>query len=297
MNILYRQVLRQSSHYWLKLCALSVLFMVSLWSLTPLKAQDAPHHSSSVRTQHVKSHAEQMHDMFGSPKLPIKTVGILVYDGFTTLDAMGPYQVLSEMMGVNVFFVARTKGIVRNMAGMKMQVDVDINDVDSLDILVIPGGLQGTYKLTGDSTLLTWIRKIDKTSTYTTSVCTGAWILGATGLLKGKNATTHWYGKEMLATDYGAKVNRKKTERWVRDGKYWTSAGVTAGMDMSLAIVKEIMGEKYTKLSMLDLEYDPKPPFQGGSEHNTDKALVEMMRSMYDGGIKPLRDSLQPRTK
>jgi hypothetical protein len=68
-------------------------------------------------------------------------------------------------------------------------------------------------------------------------------------------------------------------------------------MDMSLAIVKEIMGEKYTKLSMLDLEYDPKPPFQGGSEHNTDKALVEMMRSMYDGGIKPLRDSLQTRTK
>lgn len=297
MNILYRQVLHQSSHYWLKLCVLSVLFMVSLWSLTPLKAQDAPHHSSSAHTQHVESHAEKMQRMFGSPKLPIKTVGILVYDGFTTLDAMGPYQVLSEMMGVNVFFVARTKGIVRNMAGMKMQVDVDISDVDSLDILVIPGGLQGTYKLTVDSALLAWIRKIDKTSTYTTSVCTGAWILGATGLLKGKNATTHWYGKEILATDYGAKVNRKKTERWVRDGKYWTSAGVTAGMDMSLAVVKEIMGEKYAKISMLDLEYDPKPPFQGGSEHNTDKALVEMMRSMYDGGIKPLRDSLQPRTK
>jgi transcriptional regulator GlxA family with amidase domain len=97
----------------------------------------------------------------------------------------------------------------------------------------------------------------------------------------------------MLATDYGAKVNRKKTERWVRDGKYWTSAGVTAGMDMSLAIVKEVMGEQYTKAAMLDLEYDPKPPLQAGSEYNTDKPIVEMMRSMYEGGIKPLRDSLQ----
>jgi putative intracellular protease/amidase len=176
----------------------------------PLFSQDASHPKRSSHAQHAQSHAEQMQRMFGTPKLSIKNVGILVYDGFTTLDAMGPYQVLSEMMGVNVFFVARTKGIVRNMAGMKMQVDVDINDVDSLDILVIPGGLQGTYKLTGDSTLLAWIRKIDKTSTYTTSVCTGAWILGATGLLKGKNATTHWYGKEILATDYGVKVNKKK---------------------------------------------------------------------------------------
>lgn len=294
--MLYYQ-LHQSVHNVLRLGIVPIFLIVSLFLVAPLAAQDVSHHKSSDHTQHVKSHAEQMQRMFGSPQLPIKTVGILVYDGFTTLDAMGPYQVLSEMMGVNVFFVARTKGIVRNMAGMKMQVDVDINDVDSLDVLVIPGGLQGTYKLTGDSTLLAWIRKIDKTSTYTTSVCTGAWILGATGLLKGKNATTHWYGKEMLDTDYGAKVNRKKTERWVRDGKYWTSAGVMAGMDMSLAIVKEIMGEKYTKLSMLDLEYDPKPPFQGGSEHNTDKELVEMMRSMYDGGIKPLRDSLQIRTQ
>jgi transcriptional regulator GlxA family with amidase domain len=234
---------------------------------------------------------------FRKPKFPIKTIGILVYDDFATLDAMGPHHVLSEMVGVNVLFISRDKtkngGVVRNTSGLGLHVDKDIRDVDSLDILVIPGGLKSTYLLTQDTVLLAWIRKIDKTSTYTTSVCTGAWILGATGLLKGKNATTHWYGKEMLATDYGAKVNRKKTERWVRDGKYWTSAGVTAGMDMSLAIVKEVMGEQYTKAAMLDLEYDPKPPLQAGSEYNTDKPIVEMMRSMYEGGIKPLRDSLQ----
>jgi putative intracellular protease/amidase len=242
-----------------------------------------------------KSPTSQSQQLFNNPKYAIKTIGILVYDGFATLDAMGPFHVLSELTGVKVFFIARNKGLVRNSAGLTMQVDTSIGNVDKVDILVIPGGLRETYSLAHDSTLLAWIRKIDKTTTFTTSVCTGSWILGATGLLKGKSATTHWYGKEMLAADYGAKVNRKKTERWVRDGKYWTSAGVTAGMDMSLAIVKEIMGEKYTKITMLDLEYDPKPPFQGGSEHNTDKALVEMMRSMYDGGIKPLRDSLRTR--
>ena len=271
--------------------ALPLLLMASVHFSIKLKAQS--NHASSSHEQHVESHEKQMQRMFGNPTIPVKTIGILVYDGFTTLDAMGPYQVLSEMMGINVFFIARKKGVVRNMAGMKMLVDTEISEVNHLDILVIPGGLQETYKLTSDSLLLEWIRMIDKTSVYTTSVCTGAWILGATGLLKDKHATTHWYGKEILSVDYGAKVNLKKSERWVRDGKYWTSAGVTAGMDMSLAIIKEIMGAKYTKLSMLDLEYAPMPPFQAGSEYNTDRALVEMMRSMYDKGIKPLRNSKQ----
>ncbi len=282
-----------TKHHYVALVFITTLVVAAL----PLAAQKQSQNKVTAHEQHTKSHEEQMSAMFDKPKVNIKTVGIFVYDNFSPLDAMGPYQVLSEMMGVKVFFISRDKsknnGIVQNTAGMKMQVDVDISDVDSLDILVIPGGLTETYLLTQDSVLLAWIRKIDKTTKYTTSVCTGAWILGATGLLKGKNATTHWYGKEILAKDFGAKVNMSKTERWVRDGKYWTSAGVTAGMDMSLAIVKEIMGEKYTKTAMLDLEYDPKPPFQGGSEYNTDKALVEMMRSMYDGGIKPLRDSLQ----
>ncbi len=229
------------------------------------------------------SHAEMM-GSFPAPKYPIKNVGILLYDGFTTLDAMGPYQVLSEMMGVKVFFVAKQKGLIKNMTGVGIQVERDFSDTDSLDILLIPGGLKETYTLQEDTATLDWIRKIDQTTTFTTSVCTGAWILGASGLLKGKNATTHWYGKDILRA-YDVAV---KDERWVRDGKYWTSAGVTAGMDMCFAILNEVRGEAYTKLAMLDLEYDPAPPIKAGSEHNTDKNLVEMMRQMYDSGIKPL---------
>lgn len=220
-----------------------------------------------------------------SPKRPIKTVGILLYDGYTTLDAMGPYQVLSELMGTSVFFVAKQKGMVRNMTGMKVQVDRDFTDTDSLDMLVIPGGLQETYLTSKDPETLAWIRKIDQKSVYTTSVCTGAWILGATGLLTGKNATTHWFGKPGLR-DMGVTVQDK---RWVQDGKYWTSAGVTAGMDMSLALINDIRGEQYTKAAMLDLEYDPQPLFRAGSEQNTEKSIVDMIREMYNAGLAPAK--------
>ncbi|MBX9779683.1 MAG: DJ-1/PfpI family protein [Chitinophagaceae bacterium] len=231
----------------------------------------------------IPSHDPVTKNMLPKPKVDIKTVGILLYDGFTTMDAMGPYQVLSELMGVKVFFVGRHKGLVSNTNGMKIQCDTSIAEVKHLDILVIPGGFKETYKATRDMELLDRIKQIDSTSTYTASVCTGAWILGATGLLKDKEATTHWYGKKILADEFGAIIQDK---RFVKTGKYWTSAGVTAGMDMSLALVNEIMGEKYTQAVMLDIEYNPKPPISGGSEQNTDKDIVEGIRTMYDGAMQ-----------
>lgn len=220
--------------------------------------------------------------LFPKPKVDIKTVGILLYDGFSNLDAIGPYTVFSSLMGSKVFFVGTHKGLIKDARGIKMQVDTSFHDVSHLDILLIPGGLKETYELTKDEELLNWIRSIDQTSKYTTSVCTGAWILGAAGLLKGKEATTHWYGKKLLAENFGAKI---KDTRYAHSGKYWTSAGVTAGMDMSLAILNEITGDAYTKIVMLDLEYDPQPPVEGGSEKNTDKHLVEVVRSMYDSSM------------
>lgn len=228
------------------------------------------------------SHDEKMAEMFPKPKIDVKTVGILLYDGYSTLDAMGPYNVLGELMGTNVFFVGLHRGLVADARGMKVQVDTTIADVNHLDILVIPGGFKETYELTKDTKLLSWIKLIDSSSVFTTSVCTGAWILGATGVLNGKDATTHWWGKKILADEFGAKVQQK---RYVRSGKYWTSAGITAGMDMGLALINEIRGENYTKASMLDLEYDPQPIFKGGSDYNTDTAIVNSMRSMYDMGM------------
>jgi len=226
-----------------------------------------------------KSHDGRLAEMFPKPKVDIKTVGILLYDGYAVLDAMGPYHVLSDMLGVKVFFVGRHKGLVTTANAMKVQCDTSIAEVKQLDILVIPGGLNETYLATKDTVLLNWIKAIDVNSKYTTSVCTGAWILAATGLLKDKGATTHWLGKQFLAEHFGVNV---KDKRFVKSGKYWTSAGVSAGIDMSLALVDEIRGETYAKVVMLDLEYDPHPPFKGGSEQNTDKEIVENVRSVFD---------------
>jgi putative intracellular protease/amidase/YHS domain-containing protein len=237
-----------------------------------------------------KSGEYHLADLFPKPKVDIKTVGILLYDGYAVLDAMGPYHVLSDMMGANVFFVGRHKGLVTTANGFKVQCDTSIAEVKQLDILVIPGGLNETYLETKDTALLNWIRAIDVHSKYTTSVCTGAWILAATGLLKDRAATTHWYGKKMLADQFGIEV---KDKRFVKSGKYWTSAGVSAGIDMSLALVNEIRGENYTKVVMLDLEYDPQPPFAGGTDQNTDKDIVESVRAVYDESLKP---ALHPET-
>ena len=225
----------------------------------------------------------QTSPLFDKPKVDIKTIGILLYDGYSTLDALGPYSVFNELMGTKVFFVGRHKGTIEDAKGMKIEVDTSIVEVKQLDILLIPGGFAQTYQATKDTALLNWIKSIDATSTYTTSVCTGAWILGATGVLKDKDATTHWWGKKILADNFGAKV---KNARYTHSGKYWTSAGISAGIDMSLALINEIRGENYTKTAMLDLEYDPQPPFKGGSEDNTDTALVSQMRKLYDAGME-----------
>ncbi len=232
-----------------------------------------------------KSHKELMANMFPEPKVQIKTVGILLYDNYAVLDAMGPYHVLSELMGAKVFFVGRHKGLITTGNGLKVQCDTSIKEVKALDILVIPGGLNETFTATKDTALLNWIKAIDVHSKYTTSVCTGAWILAATGLLKDHTATTHWYGKQILKDRFGINAEDK---RYTQSGKYWTSAGVSAGIDMSLALVNNIMGEKYTQTVMLDLEYDPQPPVKGGNEHNTDAAIIKSTRSMYDSALEPL---------
>lgn len=127
-----------------------------------------------------KHHDELMAIIMTQPKVPIKTIGIYVYDGYNTLDAIGPYQVLSELMSVDIFFVAKEKGMVKNQRGLKVQVDKSIADVKHLDILVIPGGARETFMQTQDTAVLNWIRRIDKTTKYTTSVCVleaGFWVL------------------------------------------------------------------------------------------------------------------------
>lgn len=212
-------------------------------------------------------------------KLNIDSIGILLYDKFFELDAVGPYQVLSGMLGTKVFYVAQKKGIVTGSSGMQFNVEQSIDEIDHLDMLLIPGGTVGTVNAANNTEIIGWIQKIDKTSTFTTSVCTGSWILGKAGLLTNKKATSNWYRAEEKLREHNITF---VDERWVNDGKYWTSAGVSAGIDMSLALVAEIKGETYAKLLMLNLEYDPNPPFEGGSIYKTESGLVDYMTQMYD---------------
>lgn len=237
-----------------------------------------------------KKHEEMMAIIMTKPKYPIKTIGIYVYDGFNTLDAIGPYQTLSQIQGAKVMMIAKKKGMVKNQSGLNIEVTRSIDEVPKLDILVIPGGAVETFKQTLDTTVLQWIRKIDSNSVYTTSVCTGAWILGASGLLKDKKATTNWYRAAEMMTMYGAKFQQ---ERYVQDGKYWTSAGVTAGIDMSLAIIYDLFGKQYTQGVMMDLEYNPKPPINGGTVASSDPIVADMMKTMYDMVMLPLIEKEQ----
>lgn len=237
-----------------------------------------------------ESHSVLMDMIVGTPKHKIKTIGILVYDGVNDLDMMGPLYVLGAHMGAKVQLVADKPGNFKTVRGIEITPNATIDSINQLDILVIPGGFKGTILAAYNKELLDWIRKIDQQSVYTTSVCTGGWILGATGLLKGKRATTNWYKAADMLDKYGATFVK---ERYVQDGKYWTSAGVTAGMDMSLAILHDLWGERYTQAIMLDMEYDPAPPIEGGSPEKTGFITYKMMEMMYTSGVDALIDSLE----
>jgi len=230
------------------------------------------------------SHDEAMAILREAPKDTINKIGYLLYDGFFTLDAMGPLSVLNSIYPAEKYLIGRHKGIIKSNDGVSFSVDYSIEDIDQLDILVVPGGFIQTYQATKDEELLEWIRKIDQNSKYTMSVCTGAWILGSAGLLEGREATTNWYRAEEKLALYNAKYVRK---RYTNDGKYWTSAGVSAGIDMSLALVDEIMGRNYAEFIALNIEYDPEPPFEGGHPDKADRLVTAMLVKMFDEGLEP----------
>jgi len=214
-----------------------------------------------------------------------KKIAILLYDGFTMLDVIGPTQSLGLLENISLITVAKEKGLITSDNGLQLNAAYSIKDIKSAYILIIPGGLEGTIKASKDTTLINWIKQIDKTTEFTTSVCTGAWILASSGLVDKRKIATHWYGKEILESK-GAIYS---SERYIFDGKYVTSAGVSAGIDLGLALVARISGAEYAKAVQLGLQYDPKPPFNSGTPETADTSITNMMRQMYDYSIKNLK--------
>jgi putative intracellular protease/amidase len=202
-------------------------------------------------------------------------IAILIYDRFTALDAVGPYEVLSRLPGAKVSFVAQETGPVRTDTGqLTLLVETSLDQLASPEIVLVPGG-PGQVALMEDGPVHDWLRAADETSQWTTSVCTGSLILGAAGVLAGKRATSNWQALEQLG-GLGVEVVE---ERVVFDGKYATSAGVTAGIDMALALAAKIAGEQVAQAIQLGIEYDPDPPFDAGSPRTAPPQIVEAVRA------------------
>lgn len=202
-------------------------------------------------------------------------IAILIYDRFTALDAIGPYEVLSRLPGAQVTFVAEQTGPVRTDTGrLGVLADATLTEHPHPEIVLVPGG-PGQSALMGDGPVHEWLRGAHETSTWTTSVCTGSLMLAAAGLLKGARATSNWQALEELRA-FGVEV---VPERVVFDGKLATSAGVTAGIDMALTLVERIAGAELAQAIQLGIEYDPEPPFDAGSPEKAPAEIVEAVRA------------------
>lgn len=206
-------------------------------------------------------------------------IAILIYPRFTALDAVGPYEVLSRLPGAKVTFVAehaRAGGlpVSTDTGQLVLLADTTLDELANPEIVVVPGG-PGQAALMDDGPVHEWLRAADATSTWTTSVCTGSLILAAAGLLAGRRATSHWLAlEELRALDVEV-----VPERVVFDGKIVTAAGVSAGIDMALALAARIAGEQMAQAIQLGIEYDPQPPLHAGSPDNAPAEIVEALRA------------------
>jgi transcriptional regulator GlxA family with amidase domain len=202
-------------------------------------------------------------------------IAILLFDGLDPQDAVGPYEVLRWVPGAEVVFPATARGPVQTERGsLAFVADRTLAEVERPDVVVVPGGL-GELRARQDPAILAWLRRVHETTTWTTSVCNGALLLGAAGILRGKRAVTHWSVVEDLA-QYGATA---VPERYVFDGKVVTAAGVSAGIDMALALAERLASTEMAQAIQLGIEYDPQPPFDAGSPAKAPPHVLEMVRA------------------
>jgi transcriptional regulator GlxA family with amidase domain len=210
-------------------------------------------------------------------------IALFIYDELAPLDAIGPYEVLRNVPGWDVRTVARQTGPVRSEDGsLALVADHAIADLTEPDVVLVPGGA-GSRALMEDAEVLEWLRTVDRSTKWTTSVCTGSLLLGAAGLLEGKRATSNWLLLDVLRRFGADPVGG----RFVEDGKVITAAGVTAGIDMALHLVSREVGPEMAQAVQLGIEYDPDPPFDSGSPEKAPEAIVELVRN-YAAASDPL---------
>jgi cyclohexyl-isocyanide hydratase len=216
------------------------------------------------------------------------TVGFVLFPELTQLDLTGPLQVLARLPQSRTVVAAKLEGPVPSDCGLSLLPTHRFVNCPPLDLICVPGGVRGVIGAIGDRETIDFVRRQAANAKYITSVCTGAFVLGAAGLLQGRRATTHWAYTELLPL-LGAEYEKS---RIVRDGNLITAGGVTAGVDFGLSLVAEIAGETTARTIQLGIEYDPAPPFDSGHPDRAPQSIKTALLERYGKARAALRDSI-----
>ena len=213
-------------------------------------------------------------------------IGLLVFPAMTQLDMTGPYEVFANLPGATVHLLWKTLEPVAAATGFRITPDTTLDACLPLDVICVPGG-PGVAALMEDDRVLNFLRAQAETARFVTSVCTGALVLGAAGLLRGKRATTHWASRDFLAPLGAIPADG----RVVRDGNLVTGGGVTAGIDFALTLVAELAGREVAQAIQLGIEYAPAPPFDAGTPETAPPAVLAAVRART-AGLRATRQAL-----
>jgi cyclohexyl-isocyanide hydratase len=221
--------------------------------------------------------------------MPLFNIGFVIFPDLTQLDFTGPLQVLWRLPQSATHIVAKSAAPVASDCGLGLVPTHTFANCPPLDLICIPGGSEGVAGIINDGETIDFVRQKAGAAKYVTSVCTGAFVLGVAGLLKGRRATTHWAYTDLLPL-VGATHEKARV---VKDGNVITAGGVTAGIDFGLSLVAEIAGETAARKIQLGLEYDPAPPFDSGHPDKASTLKSELLSARYDGFISMYRKRIE----
>ena len=221
--------------------------------------------------------------------MPLFNVGFVIFPDLTQLDFTGPLQVLSRLPQSVTHIVAKSAAPVPSDCGLGLVPTQTFASCPPLDLICIPGGSEGVAGIINDRETIDFVRQQAGAAKYVTSVCTGAFVLGVAGLLRGRRATTHWAYTGLLPL-VGATYEKARV---VKDGNVITGGGVTAGIDFALSVVAEIAGEMAARKIQLGIEYDPAPPFDSGHPDKAPTLKSELLSARYDGFISMYRKRIE----
>jgi cyclohexyl-isocyanide hydratase len=224
--------------------------------------------------------------LFRRKDMSLFNIGFIIFPDVTQLDFTGPLQLLSRLPQSAVHIVAKSQAPVPSDCGLGLVPTHSFANCASLDLICVPGGNRGVVDAMGDRETIDFVRQQAGSAKYVTSVCTGAFILGVAGLLKGRRATTHWAFADLLPL-VGATHEKARV---VKDGNVITAGGVTSGIDFGLSVIAEVAGETIARTIQLGIEYDPAPPFDSGHPDRAPAAITSaLISNRYDAARSAFR--------